>query len=97
MQLASGCMQVWFADSIPALIVFLWVLRFPPTPENRNLFIFLVHSFWFLVVCKLGLNYLCVRCGCPTAVPGEPIGLKSCVLQNLPINIIIVTQAIDFR
>ena len=65
MQLASGCMYVWFADSISALLSFLRVLRFPPTPKNRNPSIFLVHSFWFLVVCVqsllgcLGLNYLC--------------------------------------
>ena len=38
-------------DSIPALVGFLRALRFPPTPKNRNPFIFLVHSFWSLVVC----------------------------------------------
>ena len=51
MQLASGCMWIWFADSIPALVGFLRALRFPPTPKNRNPFIFLVNSFWSLVVC----------------------------------------------
>ena len=54
-------------DSIPALVCFLRVLWFPPTPKNRNPSIFLVHSFWFLVVCvfkaclaTFGFNYLCV-------------------------------------
>ena len=51
MQLASGCMWIWFADSIPTLVGFLRALQFPPTPKNRNPFIFLVHSFWSLVVC----------------------------------------------
>ena len=51
MQLASGCMWIWFADSIPALVGFLQALRFLPTPKNRNPFIFLVNSFWSLVVC----------------------------------------------
>ena len=41
---------VW-AEYIPALVGFLQALRFPPTPKNRNPFIFLVHSFWSLVVC----------------------------------------------
>ena len=50
MQLASGCMWIWFADSIPALVGFLRALRFPPTPKNRYPFIFLVNSFWSLVV-----------------------------------------------
>ena len=30
---------------------FLRALRFPPTPENRNPFIFLVNCFWSLVMC----------------------------------------------
>ena len=51
MQLASGCMWIWFADSIPALVGFLRALRFPPAPKNRYPFIFLVNSFWSLVVC----------------------------------------------
>ena len=41
----------WFADSIPTLVGFLRAIRFPPTPKNWNPFIFLVHSFWSLVVC----------------------------------------------
>ena len=36
MQLASGCMWIWFADSIPALVGFLRALWFPPTPKNRT-------------------------------------------------------------
>ena len=44
-------MWIWFADSIPALVGFLRLLQFPPTPKNRNPFIFLVNSFWSLVVC----------------------------------------------
>ena len=44
MQLASGCMRVWFANSIPALVGFLQVLWFPLTPKNLNPSI-----FWFIV------------------------------------------------
>ena len=90
LQLASGCMWIWFADSIPALVGFLWALRFPPTPKNQNPFIFLVHSFWSLVVCKKPVvcrrfNYLCVRCSCHTAAPWEPSGLICRPLQKLQI------------
>ena len=46
MQLASGCMWIWFADSIPALVGILRALQFPPTPKNRNPLTFMVHSFW---------------------------------------------------
>ena len=91
MQLASGCMWIWFADSIPALVGFLRALRFPPTPKNRNPFIFLVNSFWSLVVCikpaclpEVWLP-ICVRCGCHTAAPWEPSGLICRALQKLQI------------
>ena len=58
----SGCMWIWLAVSIPALVVFLLALQFPPTLKNLNPFIFLVHSFWPLVVCtKTCLAaYVCV-------------------------------------
>ena len=51
MQLASVCMWIWFADSIPALVGFLRALRFPPTPKNRTpshkiLFCFSGSSLW---------------------------------------------------
>ena len=49
---ASGCMQIWFADSIPALVSFLRARRFPPTPTNRN-----PSLFWSIVS---GLT-LCVQ------------------------------------
>ena len=65
MQLASGCMWIWFADSLPALVGFLQALRFPPTPKNRNPFIFLVNSSGLSLCVQsllgcLGFNYLCV-------------------------------------
>ena len=37
-------MWIWFADSISALVGFLRALLFPPTPKNRNPFMFLVNS-----------------------------------------------------
>ena len=86
---------VWFTDSIPALVGFLRVLRFLPAPKNRNHSIFLVHSFWFLVVCVQSLlgclvfNYLCVRCGYHTTASREPCGLISRTLQKLLITVII--------
>ena len=43
-------------------------LRFPPTPKNRNPFIFLVHSFWSLV-------------GCPKPVCLPEVQLPMCALQ----------------
>ena len=43
--------NLFYTDSIPAMVDFLWSLRFPPTPKNRNPFIFLVHSFWSLILC----------------------------------------------
>ena len=79
--LASGCMWSWFADSISALVGFIRALRFPPTPKNRNPFIFLVDSSG-LSLCKqtlfgcLRLNYLCVCCGYHTGVPWEPSWLE---------------------
>ena len=36
---ASRCMWIWFADFLPALVGFLWALRFPRTPKNQNPFI----------------------------------------------------------
>ena len=49
-QLASGCIWIWFADSTPTLVVvvvhFIKVLWFSPAPKNQNPYIFLVHSFW---------------------------------------------------
>ena len=67
------CIWVWF-DSISALVGFLQVFRFPPTPRNRNSSIFIVYSFWILLVCvlsmlgSLGFNYR-VHCGHHTTVP----------------------------
>ena len=87
-----------FADSIPALVGFLRALRFPPTTKNRNPFIFLVNSFWSLVVCikpaclpEVWLPMCAdVRCGCHTAAPWEPSGLICRALQKLQIIIIII-------
>ena len=99
MQLSSGCMWIWFADSIPTLVGFLWALQFPPAPKNQNPFIFLVHSFWSLVACIslfvcLRFNYLCVGCGCHTAAFWEPSGLIWRALQKLQIIIIIITPSV---
>ena len=67
MQLASGCMWIWFADSIPALVGFLWAFRLPPPPKDQIPFIFLVSrcvykaalSAWGLItyVCTLRLSH----------------------------------------
>ena len=67
MQLASGCMWIWFANSMPTLEGFLWVLQ----DKNQSLSIFLVHSLWSHIVCTslLGcrrFNHLCMRCGLKT-------------------------------
>ena len=72
--------------------------------KNRNPFIFLVNSIWFLVVCSklqsllgcLGFNYLCVRCGYHTTASREPCGLISRVLQKLLIIIIINHYFLSF-
>ena len=88
MQLASGCMWIWFVDSIPALVGFLRALRFPPSPKIGILSYFwstvsdLSLCVYSLLVC-LRLNYLCVRCGCHTAAPCEPSGLICRALQKL--------------
>ena len=67
---ASQCMWIWFADSPPALVGFLRALRFPPTPKNLNTFIFLVHSFWSLVVCIKPAAAVTQRC------PDSPVGCR---------------------
>ena len=66
------------------------------THKHQNPSMFLVHSFWFLVVCVqsllgcLGWNtYVCACCGYQTMAPKEPSGLISCASQKLPIIIII--------
>ena len=52
-----------------ALVGFLQVLRLPPTHKNWNPFIFLVQSFWFIVLCVYkaclaasGLTTFTVQC-----------------------------------
>ena len=71
---------VWFADSIPVLVDFLRVLRFPPPPKNRREFWVRGPYFWFLVVCVQRLHwlprvftYVCL-CGYHTTAPREPVG-----------------------
>ena len=91
----SGCMWIWFADSIPALVGFLRALRFPPTPKNRYSSIFLVRSFWSLVVCILpSLLVVCIKLPasglityvCAAAVTQRrlenPLGCKSRVTKT---------------
>ena len=63
MQLASGCTWIWFVDSIPVLVGFLRVLRFPPTSKNRTSF----HYFLVIVPvrCVVGV---CKRPRIPSCV-----------------------------
>ena len=61
MQLATGCMWIWFADSIPALALvgFLRALRFPPGVSSYT---YKLESFH---ICWLILPYLLiVNCDC---------------------------------
>ena len=50
--LASGCMWIWFADSILSLVGFLYALQFPPTLKIRIL------SYSWSIVADLSL---CVK------------------------------------
>ena len=61
-------------------------------PTSCNLVHIFTSFFWSIVsgitLCVQSLldwlkfNYLCVRCGCHTAVSWEPSGFKCCALQN---------------
>ena len=91
MQLVNGCMRVWFAYSIPALVVFPWYSGFLLHPKIGN-------SFWFLIVCVQSLlgclrfNYLCVHCGYYITAPRDSLWVDKTTLQKLIIIIIINKQ-----
>ena len=86
---ASGCMWIWFANSIPALVGFLWVLRFPLTPKNQNPSIFLVHSLWYHVVCTSLLDCMCAAAVTQRRLE-DPVGCKSQVYKKRKLLIILV-------
>ena len=77
MQLASGCTWIWFVDSIPVLVGFLRVLRFPPTSKNRTsiqYFLVIVPVRCVVGVCKRPIARICVSAAADTQQRLETYG-----------------------
>ena len=67
MQLASGCMWIWYVDSIPALVGFLQALRFPPTLKIGILpYLLIVRQSTLIHSRSQSAGYLILKTGNPT-------------------------------